>query len=263
MTQAYVQISLYRSALFDADVSLWRHIYPNTTDSPGYITDPYHWSTGNGWAAAGMLRVLATIKNSAFASQFQKEMADLDDWIIEVHTGMSNHLPTSGIFFNYADQRQAVTDDAPSFPDAASTALFASTVYRHIVLSNPPNYSRILAAAEAARNALYSNDGQMHFDGNGWLMPVVDPAAFLNQGSMSPEAQCFVLQLQNNWQAWLEETSVKNTTSSQGSGGSSSSRTTTVLPASLKSSAPALRTKYIRDLALTLIGVAVLSFVLG
>ena len=37
---AYDQISLYRDALFDADVSLWRHV------ALGLWQDPGHWGTG-------------------------------------------------------------------------------------------------------------------------------------------------------------------------------------------------------------------------
>ena len=37
---AYDQIRLYREALFDADVSLWRHI------ALGSLEDTGHWATG-------------------------------------------------------------------------------------------------------------------------------------------------------------------------------------------------------------------------
>jgi len=206
ISTAYTQISLYRSYLLDTNVSLWRHIYVPESSSAGAITDTGHWSTGNGWAAAGILRVLGTIKYSPFASQFSSEQNDLSNWVTEIHTGMAANIPSTGVFNNYADQQQT---NQYNFPDASGTALFAASVYRHVTLSNPSNYQSIVSAAEQARQALYADDGQVHFDSQGWLTPVVDPNVFSTQGSMSPEAQCFVLQLNNNWQAW----SAKKTTS--------------------------------------------------
>lgn len=44
--------------------------------------------SGNGWAAAGMLRVLATIRNSLFAQKMKDQQGDLTDWIEEIHDGM-------------------------------------------------------------------------------------------------------------------------------------------------------------------------------
>lgn len=142
-----------------------------------------------------MLRVLATITNSPFSKQFKNEAGDLQDWIGEIHSGMANHLPSSGIFTNYAD-------DSTSFPDAASTAMFAATVYRAVTLYNPSKYGNIVSAAENARNALYANNGATHFDSQGWLQPVVNPNSFHEAGSNSPEGQAFALQLNTNWQAW-------------------------------------------------------------
>ena len=80
VSEAYTQIKLYRNYLRDPSAnSRWKHVILGTN------TDPGHWSTGefrslvtlntsscdwlgNGWAAAGILRVLATIQNSEFFS---------------------------------------------------------------------------------------------------------------------------------------------------------------------------------------------------
>ena len=43
---------------------------------------------GNGWAAAGMLRVLGTIKNSQYAKSMKNEQTDLANWVIEIQDGM-------------------------------------------------------------------------------------------------------------------------------------------------------------------------------
>jgi hypothetical protein len=45
-------------------------------------------SLGNGWAAAGMLRVVATMKNSPYSKDFSSQQKDLASWVKEIHTAM-------------------------------------------------------------------------------------------------------------------------------------------------------------------------------
>lgn len=47
---------------------------------------------GNGWAAAGMLRVLGTIAHSQFAGKMKKQQIDLANWVQEIHDGMYDNL---------------------------------------------------------------------------------------------------------------------------------------------------------------------------
>lgn len=54
--------------------------------------DTGHWSTGNAWAAAGMLRVLATISGSQYSHLMKNEMKDLKNWVNEIHDGMYAHI---------------------------------------------------------------------------------------------------------------------------------------------------------------------------
>ncbi|KIO30557.1 hypothetical protein M407DRAFT_20446 [Tulasnella calospora MUT 4182] len=208
ISESYNQIKLYRKYLYDSNTHLWRHITTAPIDPAGpqgvgdaaafNFNDTGYWSTGNGWAAAGMLRVLGTIKNSPYSKQFDDEQGDLKDWIGDVHNGMTDNLPSSGVFYNYAD------DDSTG-ADAASTALFAATVYRAVTLYEPGHYGDIVDAAERAREALYANNGTVHFDGEGWLQPVVNPNSFHEIGAQSPEGQAFVLQMDNNWKEWVSQ----------------------------------------------------------
>jgi rhamnogalacturonyl hydrolase YesR len=79
---AYEQVKLYREVLFDRDVGLWRHI------ALGEGTDPTHWGTGNAWAAAGALRVLATIQGSSAAESMKSQQKDLVHWVRETLNGV-------------------------------------------------------------------------------------------------------------------------------------------------------------------------------
>jgi rhamnogalacturonyl hydrolase YesR len=82
---AYEQVKLYREVLFDQDVGLWRHI------ALGHGIDPTHWATGNAWAAAGMLRVLATIQRSSAVESMKLQQLDLVCWVQETLNGVWKH----------------------------------------------------------------------------------------------------------------------------------------------------------------------------
>lgn len=97
LQQAYDQCRLYRSYLRD-DSGLWKHIVLGDTASQDFR----HWGTGvpmnviasdafrsnapigNAWAAAGMMRVLQTIRHSSQAHRFVSQQVDLTSWISEI-----------------------------------------------------------------------------------------------------------------------------------------------------------------------------------
>ncbi|KAJ6596905.1 Six-hairpin glycosidase-like protein [Mycena vulgaris] len=149
ISEAYNQIKLYRNYLRDPDAdNLWKHIVLGTTSDSA--NDAGHWSTGNGWAAAGMLRVLATMKNSPYSKSFSSQQKDLANWVKEIHTAMFANLDSTNIFTNYADKPINTTG---MFYDTASTALLASTVYRVSLLWNDHSH---LPNAEKCRQALFA-----------------------------------------------------------------------------------------------------------
>lgn len=66
---AVEQILLYRDALETDDG--WQHVLEGEWQDEGI------WATGNAWAAAGSLRVYATIAQSEYADDYESEMDDL------------------------------------------------------------------------------------------------------------------------------------------------------------------------------------------
>lgn len=58
-------------------LGLLHHIV-NGTNTTG--NDYGAWLTGNGWAAAGMVKVIATISQSQFANQMQPQIDQLIIW---------------------------------------------------------------------------------------------------------------------------------------------------------------------------------------
>ena len=78
---AYDQCRLYRQYLQDNSTKLWKHI------ELGSYQDNNLWGTGNGWAAAGMFRVLQTIRLSDVSGNFTNQQSDLVNWIEEIVKG--------------------------------------------------------------------------------------------------------------------------------------------------------------------------------
>lgn len=95
VAEAYNQCRLYRRYLRDdsrgATRNLWRHVLLGNWQDTGF------WSTGNGWAAAGMLRVLGTMQNSQYARWFQREIGDLGAWVNEIHDAMYPFVASSPV----------------------------------------------------------------------------------------------------------------------------------------------------------------------
>ncbi|EMD35968.1 hypothetical protein CERSUDRAFT_115919 [Gelatoporia subvermispora B] len=141
LQEAHDQISLYRNYLRDTNAGgLWKHIVLGNQSQ----VDNGHWSTGNGWAAGGMIRVLGTIQHSEFSGKMKNQIKDLISWTSEIHDAMYPHLTSDMLFTNYAD-------DSSTFQDAASTALLASTVYRLALLGGVHTH---VPLAERCRQAL-------------------------------------------------------------------------------------------------------------
>ncbi|KAI0667555.1 Six-hairpin glycosidase-like protein [Trametes maxima] len=222
--QAYDQCRLYRKYLVDDDAGgMWKHILLGTN------TDSGHWSTGNGWAAAGMLRVLGTIQHSQYAKSMKNQAKDLTNWVAEIHNGIYPHLRTNSLFGNYAD-------DSASFDDASSTAILASTVYRLALLSgihthlplaeqcrkalsaptstssssssapsSAPSSASTATAPSASASSTAPPSPLAHFTTDMWLTPVVNPNQFGIEGSRSPEGQAFVVEMYAAWRDWVAQ----------------------------------------------------------
>jgi len=106
LAESYNQIRLYRNYLRDSKQGMWKHIVLGPSGN-----DEGFWSTGgqllvthrlpttltllflgNGWAAAGILRVIATMRQSEYSNTFKNEQKDLGNWVKEIHSSMYKHL---------------------------------------------------------------------------------------------------------------------------------------------------------------------------
>ncbi|GAA5889729.1 hypothetical protein JCM6882_004302 [Rhodosporidiobolus microsporus] len=189
--EAYTQCRLYRQYL-KGSTGAWKHIVLGDWQDNGL------WNTGNGWAAAGMTRVYATIVNSEFNSTFADEAANLVEWTNEILTAAFYNLKSDGLLPNYYDSASG-----SSFSDGSGSALLAATAYRLAQLNStavPRNTMQHAATIRAAVNSKVSTS-------TGWLAPVVNPLSFKDQSSTSPEGEAFVLLLHSAWRDYLAASS--------------------------------------------------------
>lgn len=141
--KAIMQCLAYRQALkpntsSDAvSAGTWQHILGPVHEDLG------RWSTGNGWAAMGMARVLATLLHwppTAVEANAQIAQADLFTWIGEILQGAMSSPKEDGLLRNYLN-------DTTWFGEVSGTALLTATVYR-------------VAAMQEEASALFNGSAQ-------------------------------------------------------------------------------------------------------
>lgn len=162
---------------------LWQHIIGPTDGN----NDNGIWSTGNAWAAAGMSRVLATVKNSKLEAD-RAQLGRLEDCIKGILDGaiaLDDAEPDEPLLRNYLN-------DTTWFAELAGTALLAATAYRVVQLEPAIFGEKYAAWADAKREAVTTMIGS-----DGLLAPVVNPLNWNDRTSAtkSPEAQSFAILL--------------------------------------------------------------------
>ncbi|GAA5939522.1 hypothetical protein JCM3775_004849 [Rhodotorula graminis] len=182
--QAYTQLKLYRSHLQSSTSGSWRHVVGGDS-----FTDAGLWNTGNGWAAHGIVRVLATMQNSEWNASFADEKADLASWATEILSSAFSHIKSDGLLPNYYDSASG-----SSFSDAAGSALLAAAAYRLAQLGGTRS-AYLVDSAATIRSAV----NRKISSSTGWVSPVVNPLSFKAQSSASPEGEVFVLLLEAAW----------------------------------------------------------------
>jgi hypothetical protein len=177
LTLAYDQIRLYRDYLRDESAgNVWHHIVLGSWNDTG------HWATGQGWAAAGILRVYQTIAKSNLRDEMGWALTDLTNWAEEIVAGTWSYQQEDGSLFNYLDQPD-------SFMDLSSTSFMAAITYRLAVITD------VTSHIQCADNAFALVKNNIAEDGR--LLNVVNPYDFATLYSdVSPEGQAMALMLQ-------------------------------------------------------------------
>jgi rhamnogalacturonyl hydrolase YesR len=191
MHEAVRQCELY-SKLLETENGCWRHIV-NAEEGEGRKKDEGLWSTGNGWAAAGMARVLATVRKSSFVMEnAEKVLVGMIQRIID--GAMTFDSDPSGLLRNRLD-------DETWFGEAAGTAMLAAAVFRMAVLEPSMFGERYTRWAVGKMEVV----GESIDTETGIVGPVVIPTKDEHRAPLdgvSPEAQAFVVLMYAAWKDW-------------------------------------------------------------
>lgn len=183
----------------------WNHISGplDPAQSSGVSYDVRPWSSGNGWAAAGMSRVIATMRNSPYNDQTKDEQGMLSgliqgiiSGIIELDSQPEIKERADGFLLNYLN-------DKDSYGEIAGTALISATVFRMAVL-NPETFAQYTEWAKAKMNRV---DSVIKEDGT--VIPVVNPLGWWEEKpyqQASPEGQSFVVLMHAAYRDWQKAT---------------------------------------------------------
>src|ERR1700733_12827258 len=95
MAETVTQCGLQRDVLQTSAFLNWQHIIGPQSQDTGL------WSTGNGWAGYGMVRVLTTLQKWSGSSSMTAEATQLKGWIQEILDGAMESSLSGGLLLNY------------------------------------------------------------------------------------------------------------------------------------------------------------------
>jgi unsaturated rhamnogalacturonyl hydrolase len=94
--EALLQIEGYRRRLWNPERKLLAHIWD---DGKRQFKDPNSWGGGNGWAAAGLARVIRSLP-----ADRHQDRARLAEFARQIVDGCISHQRADGLFHNVVDQ---------------------------------------------------------------------------------------------------------------------------------------------------------------
>lgn len=189
MKDAVDQAKYYRQVLqantTESWKGLWVHIVGPQSATYGI------WLTGNGWAALGMVRILAVMSNWPRTEKWTTRPAMIKKYIYEILDGCvaSGFSPDgTGLLANYlvGDASGQKAKAAGNFGDAAGTAMIASVAYRMMVL-DPAGAKGYKTWANKLRKAVAAQ-----VKSNGYVNQTVNPYNWYSNDPYtqgSPEGQ--------------------------------------------------------------------------
>ena len=164
------QMNGYWKALFIDEKALLGHRYDDETKS---FQREAIWATGNGWALAGLVRLIDLLPVN-----YEKEKLELIKKAMKLITGFTKYLREDSLVHD-------ILDDPKSHVDGAGTLLFAYGIYRGI--ASGWILSKFKETADTSLEAVSKN-----VDIYGFLRNVSGAPHFMTPG-ISPEAQSFYL----------------------------------------------------------------------
>ncbi len=168
--EALHQIEGFRARLYDPHKRLLAHIWD---DRAQHFIDASFWGGGNGWAAAGLARVLRSLPPNRSADR-----ARLAAFTRDLLDGCIAHQRPDGLFHN-------VIDDTSTFVETNLAQMLAYAIYIGIADAWLPATYR--TAADRMRAAAHAK-----MDERGFIQGVCGAPSFDRPGT-STEAQAFCI----------------------------------------------------------------------
>ncbi|KAH9820750.1 hypothetical protein DFH28DRAFT_1121103 [Melampsora americana] len=195
LENSYLQCKYYRDVLGDPETGTWRHVLK------GSWNDTFLWSTGNAFAAAGMMRVRQTmeaVSNKELAEKLTQMKIDLESWISEIVVGAYKfQSPESYLLPNYYDKKPEDT-----YFEVSGTALLAATAYRLANLNQEHILTLPMRKVEHARKAIL----EKHLNPKNGSVSTVNGNVKVpfdgSPGQLKPEGQAFVILMYTAWKAY-------------------------------------------------------------
>lgn len=172
--EALKQIAGFKRRLWDRDKKLLAHIVVDEHPEKG---DRRFWGGGNGWAAAGLARVIAMLPDSHSAAR--RELADFARELID---GCIKHRRSDGLFHD-------VVDRPDTFVETNLGQMLAYAIFRGVHAGwLPKSYLTEARTMQAA--------ARKKMDAHGFIQGVCSTPNFDRPG-LSTEGQAFFLMMEN------------------------------------------------------------------
>jgi rhamnogalacturonyl hydrolase YesR len=168
--EALAQIDGFRQRLWNSEKKLLAHIWD---DGKRQLKDPSFWGGGNGWAAAGLARVLRSLPRGR--SRDRERLAEFAKQIVD---GCLAHQRPDGLFHNVVDQPS-------TFVETNLAQMLAFSIYEGVKAAWLPASYR--THADRMRTA-----ARAKMDASGFVQGACGAPDFDRPG-ISAEAQAFCI----------------------------------------------------------------------
>ncbi|MHB8063458.1 MAG: glycoside hydrolase family 88 protein, partial [Ruminiclostridium sp.] len=178
--EAVKQILGYRNFLWNSEKKLYAHQWD---DYLGCFARELHWGVGNGWATAGIVRVL-----KALPKKLEKEKELLIIILKEVIDGCLTYQCDNYLFHD-------IVDDSSSFIETNLAQMLSYSIYRGV--QNGWLDKGYIKHADTMRQAAY-----LKVDANGLVQDVCGVPDFNTPGT-APEGQAFYILMEAAYNDYL------------------------------------------------------------
>ena len=171
--EALAQIEGYRQRLWNPEKKLLAHIWD---DGKRQFADPNFWGGGNGWAAAGLARVIRSLPRDR-----KQDRGRLSTFAREIIDGCLQHRRADGLFHNVVDQ-------PATFVETNLAQMLSFAIYEGIAAAWLP-------ASYAAQADIMRAAARAKMDAFGYVQGVCGAPNFDRPGT-STEGQSFCIMME-------------------------------------------------------------------